>query len=375
MSDTSAIDEKISGLDDELPSSKLTRFIQKLNFLVKLTLYCFISGAVLFACKVGQSNLLPSDINCAPFTSNNVTYKVKSKPVQEGDIELDIFKVGGFLNPTHSEKITFNAKHNIDFFILEQTIKSDSYVALVIRDILVFNFTYLGMFFGMLNQIPEALIIILGPLITAFFLFVVFLPTGAVYSAYAVVKNGWPEFNFPFDMYNFKKYGIAAGVIGLFFLLFFIGGFLALSLGSMLSAIFSIINMNATMGSVGVGPIQTGIKTIVCYKDLFVAVICIFITLAVHSVFKKWYFLIPVIIVAFLTFKGVWEFHKGPTVEENPELTPLSKQNSFIVKKRCVVRENISSLHKSQSGGYSKNLSKEIIRVGKNLEQFKKKRK
>ena len=380
MSDTSAIDEKISGLDDDEPSSsKLTRFLVKLKLILKLTAYYFISGAVLFACKVGQSNLLPSDINCAPFTSNNVTYKVKSKPLEEGDIELDIFKAGGILNPTHSEKIIFKAKNNVDFFLLGQTIKSNTYVALVIRDILLFNYTYMGMFFGMLNQVPEVLIFIFGPIITALFLFVVFVPAGAVYSAYALVKNGWPEFNFPFDMYNFKKFGIAFGVIALFFTMFFTGGYVMLSFSSMCITLFSILNMNATIhsvdtGPIDTGPIQTAIKTIVCYKDLFVAIICLIITFSVYSVFKKWYFVfIPVIIISFLVFKGAWEFKKGINVEENPELTPISKQKAFIVKKRCVISDTKSPIHATQSGG--RNLTKEIIRVGNKLQQFNKKRK
>jgi len=379
MSDTSAIDEKISGLDDNEPSSsKLVRFLEKLKLILKLTLYYFISGAVLFACKVGQSSLLPSDINCAPFTGNNVVYKVKSKPLEEGDIELDIFKAGGILNPTHSEKIIFKAKNNIDFFILGESIKSNTYVALVIRDILLFNYTYMGMFFGMLNQVPEVLIFIFGPIITALFLFVVFVPAGAVYSGYTLLKNGWPEFNFPFDMYNFKKFGIAMGVIALFFIMFFMGGFVALSFGSMCITLFSILNMNATIHSVDVGPIQTAIKTIVCYKELFVAIICLIITFSVYSVFKKWYFvLIPVLIISFMAFKGAWEFKKGVNVEENPELTPISKQKSFIVKKGCTItrgeNEGGIELRSKQLGG--KNLTKEINRVGNKLKQLKKKRK
>jgi len=375
---TSAIDDKIAGTDGETSTSKLTRFLQKLTLILKLTGYYFISGAVLFACKVGQSNLLPTDINCAPFTSNDVTYKVKSRPSEEGNIELDIFKAGGILNPTHSEKIIFKAKNNIDFFVIEQTIKSDSYVALVIRDILVFNYTYLGMFFGMLNQFPECLIFTLGPLITVLFLFLVFIPAGAVYSAYAMIyKNGWPEFNFPFDMYNFKKFAIVIALITLFFLMFFMGGFVFLSFVSVCSTIVSILYMNATINSVDVGPIQTGIKAMIFYKELFIAIICIIITFAVYSVFGKGYFVIPLAIVGLLTLKGMWEFRKAPSIEESPELTPISKQKTFVVKKGCTItkgdNEGGIEMKSKQLGG--KNLTKEIIRVGNKLQQINKKRK
>ena len=70
-SDTSAIDEK----QDQSTSSNQSNFISNIGGFVVTVIVLFIiiafyyggSGLLLYACKLGQSNILPTDIHCFPY--------------------------------------------------------------------------------------------------------------------------------------------------------------------------------------------------------------------------------------------------------------------------------------------------------------------
>ena len=53
---------------------------------IAIIIYYTGSGLLLYVCKLAQSNILPTDINCAPYTD--------STPIIT-PVQIDIFQTGG----------------------------------------------------------------------------------------------------------------------------------------------------------------------------------------------------------------------------------------------------------------------------------------
>ena len=87
ISDTSAIDEK-KGEDTESEDNfekDIGKFLVSLLIIVVgLLIYFSLGSSVLYACKIAQSNILPTDTNCSPYTDNEPEIK---------SIETNIFKI------------------------------------------------------------------------------------------------------------------------------------------------------------------------------------------------------------------------------------------------------------------------------------------
>jgi hypothetical protein len=98
--DTSAIDDKkeeTSKNDTDNLTSGLAGFITSIIAVILLViLYFSSSGLVLFVCKLAQSNILPTEENCYPYTEN--------KPNIES-IKTNIFTT--FTEPEMSMKLEF----------------------------------------------------------------------------------------------------------------------------------------------------------------------------------------------------------------------------------------------------------------------------
>jgi len=175
-SDTSAIDEKKEKepiIDDKL-------FINIFKFLILLLIIIFIfifnfslGGCVLYACKIGQSNILPTNDQCMPYESTNI---------EISEISINIFET--VINEQSlSQKITFPYTKNSNNIILdmlrEYKEKPSSnivfnYFISIIESIFVFNFTSLNLFLNLLNQLPEYLILLFGPVIMIIYTSIIF---------------------------------------------------------------------------------------------------------------------------------------------------------------------------------------------------------
>ena len=85
MSDTNIIDEKkgeyLSSDSTDSYSSKLVSFIISFVFVILIILTYFSSSSlILFMCKIAQSNILPTDEKCAPYTDNEPI--INPSPIQ-----------------------------------------------------------------------------------------------------------------------------------------------------------------------------------------------------------------------------------------------------------------------------------------------------
>ena len=170
-SDTNAIDEK-KGEDTESEDNfgkDIGKFLISLIIIIfGLILYFSAAGSVLYACKIGQSNILPSDEKCMPYENNTPNIQ---------PIQINIFETM-FKDPALSQKITFPYSKNNTNTILDMlrdskqkpnTNKLTAYLISIIESLFVFNFSALNMFLNLLNQIPECLILMFGPIIMMFY--------------------------------------------------------------------------------------------------------------------------------------------------------------------------------------------------------------
>jgi hypothetical protein len=171
MSDTKTIDEKKNnnnGISIKDRASGLAKFIFTILILILMVVSYFgLSGLVLYGCKLAQSNILPSDTNCYPYTDN--------KPSIDS-IESNIFITSS--NPPLSAKINFpHDKYNFKNMIIDlfRDYKSEpnshflvNYFISIIESLIAFNYSCINYIFNSLNGAPEILILLFGPIITSF---------------------------------------------------------------------------------------------------------------------------------------------------------------------------------------------------------------
>ena len=165
-SDTSAIDDKKEEetVTDENLTSSIGKFLITLLIIIFILIFNFSAGGcVLYGCKIGQANILPTDEKCMPYENNIPSIQ---------QIQINIFDT--FTDPALSKKITFpyamNNKSTILDMLRDYKQKPNSnnlmnYFISIIESLLVFNFSSLNTFLNLLNQAPEFFIILFGPVI------------------------------------------------------------------------------------------------------------------------------------------------------------------------------------------------------------------
>jgi|694.fasta_scaffold114835_3 hypothetical protein len=233
-SDTSAIDEKKEEetiTDENLPSN-IGKFLITLLIIVFILILNFSAGGfVLYGCKVGQANILPTDEKCMPYENNIPSVQ---------PIQINIFDT--FTDPPLSQKISFpyamNNKSTILDMLRDYKQKPDSnyllnYLISILESLFIFNFSSLNTFLNLLNQAPESLIILFGPSIMMFcasililinFFYVIYLWFYQMSWFFSVNTNtsdkGKPKWENTIDP---VKLGIGCFLVFVFSILFWIG--------------------------------------------------------------------------------------------------------------------------------------------------------
>lgn len=168
MSDTSAIDEKrneTSGTSNSDYLIDIKNFIISIiATLIVIILYFSLGGLIIFACKLAQSNILPTDTRCYPYTDS----KPEIKPIQ-----TNVFTT--FQEPQVSMKMSFpyndyNASNAIlDMFRDYKGEGNSNFLANYLIQIMesLFGFSYgaTNKILNMLNGLPEIIIVLFGPFI------------------------------------------------------------------------------------------------------------------------------------------------------------------------------------------------------------------
>jgi hypothetical protein len=174
-SDSSAIEnKKIENGETEDPNEKAgkrsLKFIKSLaNILLFLVAYFSISMIVVFAGKLAQSNILPTDSSKAPYTS------VPSVPPPQIPINI-------FVNGPKSNKISFSLE-SLKYKLIELTGKLKNvgsssvlyFMGTVFEDFIAFNYSALNVGYNTINELlPEPAIFLFGPIINTILLGIIF---------------------------------------------------------------------------------------------------------------------------------------------------------------------------------------------------------
>ena len=172
--DTQELDKKKEIITS--PSSSANKSIKNIgSFLVSVLItillivgYFILGSIVLYECKLAQSNILPTSLECSPYTET-------SPEIQK--VLTNIFITN--TEPQESVKLSFpfdkyNSKHVIlDMFrkYKEQS-KSNfliNYIIAILEGLINYSNNALTSFFNLLNGAPEMIIILFGPILSAIY--------------------------------------------------------------------------------------------------------------------------------------------------------------------------------------------------------------
>ena len=385
-SDTSAIDQK-----KESNSSNKGEYLSNIgNFLssvvalfLVVTIYYTGSGLLLYVCKLAQSNILPTDVHCSPYTD--------SKPnIQQ--IETNIFSTGG--DSPLSIKLSFpydeyNSKNYILDMFREYKNEPKSnflanYLISIIEIVLNFNYLTFNKVLDMLNLwVPEIVLVVLGPLIVAVISAIIFI-IDHIYLIYLwFAQMGWffktntnnsgtgnpiwedVTFISPFN------YGCAIGLVILFAILFFFSlPFISILAGlSMSWCIFSCISYKAKMGGKTITALPIIKSTFKYYKNIIMSIISLFVVLNAFSILGAVPGFISMSILALIYFGIISIDLFNSSSKEN--LSPAVSDTQAT--RTCSFKEPTKEKHGllygllfGQKGG---NITKEIKEIGKRLSQ------
>ena len=262
-SDTSTIDDKKSSrLNISVGiTGNISKFLKSIFIFIILIIIYLVSGSlVLYGCKLGQSNILPTDSNCYPFTN--------FKPTIE-EIQTNIFTT--FTDPQLSMKMKFpydkyNSSNKILDMFREYKEEGKShylinYFISIMESLILVNYSSINFILNTLNGLPEILIILFGPIMAIMATTFLFL-FDHLYIIYLWFANmGWflkhninKDINHKPIWHNVTlmqpvKFGIAITLIILFAVLCFIlFPFLSvLSFLSLFWCFFSCISYKAVM--------------------------------------------------------------------------------------------------------------------------------
>lgn len=196
-SDTSAIDQaqqqqNSSSTSSTSFASQIAGFIKSLiAIIIVILLYFSSSGLILFVCKLAQSNILPTDDLCSPYTD--------TKPnVQQ--IKTNIFSTN--TDPPMSMKMEFpyndynSANKVLDMFRdYKEKPRSNflaNYFISITETLINFNYSAINAVMNGVNEmVPESLIVFLGPIFVGF-LSGIMLIINQLYFIYLwFAKMGW----------------------------------------------------------------------------------------------------------------------------------------------------------------------------------------
>jgi hypothetical protein len=239
-SDTQQLDEK---KQDQKSSSATTStkgiqnigtFLLSVFFTILLIVgYLIFGSVILYECKLAQTNILPTSLECYPYTE---TYPQIQKSL------TNIFITN--TDPQESVKLAFpydktNTKNIIldAFRKYKEHPKSNFFINYIIANLeglINYSNNALNVFFNLLNRMPEILIIILGPIISSLYFGLVPIIGIFVFiynyffemkwffkentNTNANAKPVWSDVN----LFEPVNYGVALFLIFIFFIIFWI---------------------------------------------------------------------------------------------------------------------------------------------------------
>jgi hypothetical protein len=301
--DTSAIDEKkqqeSSSNSVENYTSKVIGFTISVFITILLILFYFTNSALLlFICKLAQSNILPTEPTCAPYTN--------SKPIiNPSPMKTNIFTT--FTDPEMSMKLEipyddYNSKNKIIDAFREYKQKSSSnflanYFISIAEALLQFDYSVINTIMSFFNGLPEGLIVGVGPIIAAvllsfglllnflYFIYLWFANMSWFFKKNANVSgDGLPDWQ---DVTLTTPVDLCLGIGLVFlFLVIFLIGFPVISFipaFTIFSAVITCLFYKGSLNGKSVMSFSMIKETLKHYKLSVVSVISIFVVLLAFS--------------------------------------------------------------------------------------------
>jgi small-conductance mechanosensitive channel len=177
-----------------------------LNFLLKLIIIFLIGSRVVFACKVAQANILPTDLDCMPYTP--AASKDEESPKYETntpEANIDVSYVYNKDQEGYKEyatKIAFeiNEFSRKNYLIdkirnIEYNPKVDpmvKYLCVVIQNLFVFYYGITNSLFNFMNSnLNESFIILLGPYLLKYLSIIIYPVSIVVSIIFCLLNLGW----------------------------------------------------------------------------------------------------------------------------------------------------------------------------------------
>ena len=382
---TSTIDEKKN--ENTSSSNGLTTNIGKFlksvfSIIIIIVIYFFLGGLVLYGCKIGQANILPTNENCYPYTN--------LKPDIE-NIPINIFTT--FTEPKMSMKINFPYnKFNSSNIILDmfrnykEEPKSNflaNYFISIIESLIKFNYSSFNFILNIMNGLPEVVIVLIGPILISIATSLIFLFDN-FYLIYLWFANmGWffkhnsntdlnhkPVWN-DVTVVDMVDYGSAIGLVFLFLILFWFV-FISLPVLPFITMCLTIFTGVNYMGVIN----GKSANSLTIIKDIFkyykVTIMSVFSFFVIISAFANLGTIPGIfsILILGLIYGGIISIDLFKASSEEG-LTKLASYEQ--AKKVCNFTQSKKEEHGllynlvfgNQSGG--KNLTKELKKIGKNL--------
>lgn len=380
-SDSSAIDEK-KGEDTENDNlgKDIGKFFLSLLILILILLFNFsMSGCVLYGCKIAQSNILPTDVNCMPFVSNNEATITPNK--------INIFEITKN-DKTLSEKISFTYNKNNKYLFLDilrgYKEKTGSNVVVnyfisIIETLFAFNFSSFNVFLDLLNtMLPESIILIFGSIISLFYTFCMIF-VNFFYFVYLWFYNmswffmvdsntsetGKPKWE---STVNPGKLIMGCILAFIFFIIFFIGLIIIpfvpfVPFVTLISCLFTIIGYKGEMNGQNVSVFSIISDSFKYHKTAITSIISIIITVCAFANLGGLIGMSCIFVLMLIYFGTISIDIFTPINEE--KLSPLVSYEQ--AKKICRIKKefSVSGFVKSFFKG-GKNITSDLKKINKN---------
>jgi hypothetical protein len=364
---------------------KIKNFIiSVLSLIVILVIYCIFGGFIMYACKIGQSNILPTELNCLPYGGNEPNIQ---------PIQTNIFLTN--TDPQLSEKLSFpynkyNSKNSIiDFLRLYKdspnTNKITNYFISILFHLLSFNYSSLNFYFNFINNMPEVLIILLGPFISLFYftfifildhIYLIYLWFTQMYwffkknvSVSSDTKVKWSDITF----LQPTEYGISILLVIIFLFLFWIylTGIPFISVVLLTWCIFSILGYKSVLNNKETNVFGIIKELFKHFKVTITTIISIFVIISSFSNLGTIPGIFCLIVVSLIYF-GTLSINLFKPVNDEYFTKLVSYEQA---KKTCKMNnETFSNILKkfnvpffSGGGNYHNKLIQEINKIGKKL--------
>jgi len=198
----SELDNNTSDLDEaqkDEPTQREEYLTNVKNFIsstfssgFRLIFWFIISLFVIYACKLSQANVLPTDINCFPYSYEKHFPK---------EIQTNIFTNSSFSKPRKSMKMSFDVEGS-DFvngmlkFFRDYKVDNDSsflgnFFYSIIESMFMKNYSYYSYILTFVDVLPEFLLVFFGPYLGLLVLVIGILLNAIYFVWYWFSNLGW----------------------------------------------------------------------------------------------------------------------------------------------------------------------------------------